>query len=104
MIMRIRIWLIFLLMLFTTQGLIAEPRKSGQKPTMRNSLVQGQQGVTISNQHAAGNVRQEFPGSKILSIKMIGSNGPPVYKIKTLSGNGVVKFVYVDGTSGEVFE
>ena len=91
-------------MLSTTQALIAEPRKSGNKPSVRSSLVQGQPSATISNQHAAGNVRQEFPGSKILSVKMMGSNGPPVYKIKTLSGNGVVKFVYVDGTSGEVFE
>ena len=102
--MRIRVWLIFLLMLSTTQVLIAEPHKSGSKPSMRSSLVQSSSSAAISNQHAAGNVRQEFPGSKILSVKKMGSSGPPVYKIKTLSGSGVVKFVYVDGTSGEVFE
>jgi len=102
--MRTRIWLISLLMLSTAEVAIAEPPKRGEAPSMRNSIVQEQQGVKVSNQQAAGNVRQEFPGSKILSVKMMGSGGPPVYKIKTLSGSGVVKFVYVDGTSGEVFE
>lgn len=102
--MRIRIWLILFLMLSTASAVVAKPPKRGESPSMRNSIVQEQQGVSVSNQQAAGNVRQQFPGSKILSVKMMGSGGPPVYKIKTLSGSGVVTFVYVDGTSGEVFE
>ena len=67
-------------------------------------IFQSSQKVRIGNRQAAGNAKINFPQDKILSVKLIESNGPPVYKIKMLSNRGVVKFVYVDGMNGEVFE
>jgi uncharacterized membrane protein YkoI len=70
----------------------------------RNNIVQEGQKVRVSNQQAANKVKRRYPGSKILSVKMIQNGGPPVYRIKTLSGDGVVKHVFVDGISGDLFE
>lgn len=58
----------------------------------------------ISNKEAAARVRQNYRDHKILSVNLIESKGPPVYRVKTLSEDGVVKYVFVDGTSGDVFE
>jgi hypothetical protein len=57
----------------------------------------------ISAKQAAAKVKQRY-GGKVLSIKLIDSKGPPVYRVKTLSTSGVVKVVFVDGQSGRVFE
>jgi len=68
------------------------------------SILQGGQKVRIGNQQAAARIKRHYPGSKILSFKLIDSNGPPVYRFKTLSDEGVVKLVFVDGITGEIFE
>ena len=62
------------------------------------------QGAKIGTKQAASRVKQKYQGSKILSINLIQSKGPAVYRVKTLSASGVVKYVYVDGTTGDVFE
>lgn len=79
--------------------MLAERANSGIK-----SIFQGGQGARIGNQQAASRAKRSFPGNKVLSVKLIESSGPPVYRIKMLSDQGVVKFVFVDGTNGEVFE
>ncbi len=72
--------------------------------------AQGSQGfmpnqqVKIGNRQAASLVKKRYHSSKVLSINLIQSKGPPVYRVKTLSSNGVVKYVFVDGISGNVFE
>ena len=62
------------------------------------------QSAKVSNKEATSSVKQEYKDSKILSINLMKSKGPPVYKVKTLSSDGVVKYVFVDGTTGDVFE
>lgn len=62
------------------------------------------QGAKINTRQAATRVKQKYHSSKILSIDLIQSKGPAVYRVKTLSASGVVKYVYVDGTTGDVFE
>ena len=62
------------------------------------------QSARVSNKEATSSVKQRYQNSKILSINLIQSKGPPVYKVKTLSSDGVVKYVFVDGTTGDVFE
>ena len=57
----------------------------------------------INAQQAAAAVKQKL-GGKVLSVTLIDSKGPPVYRIKTLSKSGVVKVVFVDGQSGKVFD
>jgi uncharacterized membrane protein YkoI len=37
-------------------------------------------------------------------VSLIDSKGPVVYRVKTLSPKGVVKTVFVDGNSGNVFD
>jgi uncharacterized membrane protein YkoI len=72
--------------------------------------AQGSQGfmpnqqAKIGSKQATSLVKQRYQGSKILSINMIDSKGPPVYRVKTLSSDGVVKYVFVDGITGAVFE
>ena len=68
-----------------------------------SSLVPNQS-ASISNKQAASLVKQRYRNSKVLSLNLIQSKGPPVYRVKTLSSDGVVKVVFVDGTSGAVFE
>lgn len=57
--------------------------------------------VTLEN--AINKAKSKY-GGKVLSAKQIESKGPLVYKIKLLLPNGRVKTVFVDGTSGDVFE
>ncbi len=68
------------------------------------NLLPNQSGARISSKQAASRVKQKYQGSKILSINLIQSKGPAVYRAKTLSADGVVKYVFVDGTTGDVFE
>ena len=68
-----------------------------------SSLLPGQS-AKVSNKEATASVKQRYRSSKILSINLIKSKGPPVYRVKTLSSDGVVKYVFVDGTTGDVFE
>ena len=39
---------------------------------------------------------------RVLSVQLIESRGPPVYRVKILTENGRVRTVHVDGHTGEV--
>ncbi|MBL4679914.1 MAG: PepSY domain-containing protein [Pseudomonadales bacterium] len=58
----------------------------------------------INRKKAASKAKRAYPDSKILSVKLIKSGGPTVYKLKMLSSDGIVKYVFVDGQTGSVFE
>jgi len=79
--------------------LLAERAKAAPR-----HIFQSGSKARISNQQAASKAKRHYPGNKILSVKMIRSGGPAVYRIKMLSEQGVVKLVFVDGNNGEVFE
>jgi len=55
----------------------------------------------ISKGEAISAVKSELRG-KILSIHLIPSEGPPVYKVKLLLAKGRVRTVFVDGQSGQI--
>lgn len=62
------------------------------------------QRVGISNKRAASLVKQRYVASRILGVSLLDNNGPPIYRVRTLSPKGVVRSVFVDGNTGEVFE
>ena len=66
----------------------------------RGSLLAAK--AKINAKQAAATVKRKL-GAKVLSVKLIESKGPAVYRVKTLSKSGVVKVVFVDGQSGKVF-
>jgi len=52
---------------------------------------------------AVKNVKKQYSG-KVLKAERIRSKGPKVFKIKLLLPGGRVKNVFVDGSTGKVFE
>lgn len=47
---------------------------------------------------------ERYDGSRVLGVSLMDQQGAPIYKVRTLSSRGVVRSVFVDGNSGEVFE
>jgi uncharacterized membrane protein YkoI len=111
----------FIILLFLTVGPVSIPdsladhhsKKDGRKPSgvqglvpnqlVPNQLVPGNR-TGISNKRAASLVKERYSSSRILGVSLLDDKGPQVYRVRTLSPNGVVKSVFVDGNSGEVFE
>ncbi len=96
--------LVFVLMCMGISGIATADfmRVAERNPPMKNILPGGQK-VRVSNRQAAAKVKRNYPGSKIISIKLIHSGGPPVYRVRLLT-NGVVDHVFVDGINGDLFE
>ena len=85
-----------------------QEKKDGRKPASvyhlsPNQLAPGNRSG-ISNKRAASLVKERYAASRILGVSLLDEQGPPVYRVRTLSNSGVVKSVFVDGKSGEVFE
>jgi len=96
--MRILMFLFFL-------GCFASPEVAHADLSFNDYLnVAASSQTNISKQQAASLAKSAYPGNKILSVKLIGGSGPPVYRVKMLSTSGVVKYVFVDANSGSVFE
>ena len=81
-----------------------------KKPAARvqpNQLV-ADPSPRLSSEAAAALVRAEYAGSRILSVSLLDDEewetGVGIYRVRTLSKKGVVRSVFVDGDSGEVFE
>ncbi len=81
------------------QGMVLAARGDHRPPPGQKSFA-----PRLGSKDAASAVKRNYRNRKILSVNLIESKGPPVYRVKTLSDKGVVKYVYVDGQSGEVFE
>lgn len=74
--------------------------RAGQK-----GMLEQRHGPRVGNQQAAAQVKRAFSNYKILSMQLMKSaSAPPVYRVKALTPEGVVKYVYVDAMSGDVFE
>ncbi|MFT7684793.1 MAG: putative membrane protein YkoI [Candidatus Azotimanducaceae bacterium] len=78
--------------------------KSNQSSLILAANESSQSKPSISKQQAVSKAKRNYPSSKVLSVKLIGSSGPAVYRLKILSSDGVVKYVFVDGNNGSVFE
>ena len=98
-----------------TQGAVAGPKGLGGRPIVlaAQNLVPAKpsrstrlppRAQRLDSRDAAAQVRQQYQSHKILSVSLIDSKGPVVYRVKTLSPKGVVKTVFVDGNSGNVFD
>ena len=70
----------------------------------KSEFAQSHDKPRIGNRQAAVRVEKIYPGTRILSVKLIRGDGPAVYKVKMISSDGVVRSVFVDGSNGEVFE
>ncbi len=55
----------------------------------------------ISKGQAIAAVKGELRG-KVLSVHLIPSDGPPVYRVKILLSKGRVRTVFVDGITAQV--
>lgn len=79
-------------------------RAAAEPETRQQMIPDRRQAPRIGERQAATRVKQRYADHKILAVQLIETRGPPVYRIKTLSEEGVVKYVFVDGNSGNVFE
>lgn len=106
-------WLI--VSLGVTQGAAAGPKGLAGKPILlaAQNLVPSTparatrlppRAQRLDSRAAAARVQQQYQAYKILSVSLIDSKGPVVYRVKTLSADGVVKTIFVDGSTGNVFD
>lgn len=58
----------------------------------------------IDSQQAAALVKRRYSDAKILSVVETEHRGSRGYRVKVLSADGVLKYVFVDGKSGNVSE
>lgn len=69
------------------------------------ALLDNSRPPKVGSSQAVEQVKRAYSDSKILSMQLMESGkGPPVYRVKTLTSEGVVKYIYVDAMSGDVFE
>lgn len=105
-----RILAVFLMLLLVGQSYAADFGGKRKRDMNRQLGVQPQQllqqstSAKISNQRAAGLVKQRYSSARVLGVSKLSDSGPTIYRVRTLSPHGVVKSVFVDGDSGEVFE
>lgn len=93
-ILKLTFILIFLLLPLISGMSVASARKHSEQRTENVEAV-------ISKGQAISAVKAELRG-KVLSIHLIPSDGPPVYRVKILLSKGRVRTVFVDGVSAEV--
>ncbi|MBV1876122.1 MAG: PepSY domain-containing protein [Pseudomonadales bacterium] len=85
-------------------GISADMKRGDRSSKGMKHIFRTSQKVRMGNQQAARKAKRNFPGNKILGVKLMQSGGPPVYRIKMLSAKGIVKFVFVDAVNGEVIK
>lgn len=66
-----------------------------------NKFLPGKPRTRVGEKRAASRAKSAFPNAKILSVNYMQRKDS--YRVKLLSSNGVVKYVFVD-PNGEVFE
>lgn len=77
----------------------AAPGNTAGPPPMKGI----RQNPGMGSQQVAELVKRQCIDCKILSVRMAPGHGSQVYKVKTLSSEGIVKYVFVDGENGSVF-
>lgn len=91
-----------LLSAFAVQSQPSDGKQKARGERNGNQLVSEKPGG-ISQGQAAARVKQQYKGARIMGINRI-EGGAPLYRVRLLSEQGVVKSVFVDGRTGEVFE
>ena len=95
---------ILLIILFCALGSEYSHARSNNASSVLAANKSSESKRSLSKKQAVSKAKRKYPDSKILSVKLIGSSGPAVYRLKMLSSDGVVKYVFVDGQNGSVFE
>jgi uncharacterized membrane protein YkoI len=75
-------------------------RKEGDR-SQKQLVSEQRKGITRGQ--AASKVKQRYKSSRIMGISRT-DGATPLYRVRILSREGVVKSVFVDGRTGEVFE
>ncbi|MFT7246354.1 MAG: hypothetical protein ACI82A_003728 [Candidatus Azotimanducaceae bacterium] len=78
-------------------------RSAEFQPPLQKNILPNHSKSRAGDKEAASLAKRSFPQSKILSVKPMQNNGNQ-YRVKLLSNGGVVKYVFVDASSGEVFD
>lgn len=78
-------------------------RRSAEFRKAPDNFLPGKSRSRSGSREAASQAKQRYPESKILSINPV-RNSERQYRVKLLSNDGVVKYVFVDATNGEVFD
>ena len=100
-----RLVIMMLIGLLLSSGAYADShKKRGMLDTPSNLVEDRGSHVKISSRRAASLVKQRYGDARVLGVQLLEKGGSPVYRVKTLSTDGVVKSVFVDGNSGDVFE
>lgn len=89
-------WLSF--SLFALWSLLALPVPAAASAVTLSVMAQG---AAVSESAAVAAAQRVVKG-RVLSVQLIESRGPPVYRVKILTENGRVRTVHVDGQSGDV--
>lgn len=84
------------------ERVIEATRMAEFKGVPENNFLPGKSKSRAGEKRAASRAKSAFPDSKILSVNY--SERSRSYRVKLLSAGGVVKYVFVDPNSGEVFE
>jgi uncharacterized membrane protein YkoI len=103
-------WILIAVLFFVSPHLVAQSRyhhkiyAAAANPEPAKPFIQKQQRSGISNRQVAAMVKRSYSDSRILSIELKQRKGTRIYKVKTLSESGVMKYVFVDAGTGDIFE
>ena len=103
-------WILIAVLFFVSPHLVAQSRyhhkivAAAAKAEPAKPFVQKQQRSGFTNRQVAAMVKRRYTDSRILSIELKERKGTRIYKVKTLSDSGVMKYVFVDAGSGDIFE
>jgi len=98
---------VFAALILISGSILAEersrkPRTGLQAPPPASLAPEAR--ARVSNSRAASLVKRRDSSARVIGVSLLNSGGSPVYKVRTLSSDGVVKSVFVDAMTGEVFE
>jgi len=102
-------WILIAVFFFVSPHLVAQSRyhhiyAAAAKVEPAKPFVQKQQRSGYSNRQVAAMVKRRYTDSRILSIELKERKGTRIYKVKTLSKSGIMKYVFVDAGTGDIFE
>ncbi len=102
------IWISLALLIFVSPvnaGPFDRPGQLGQMAEFKlpeSKFLPSNPRPRAGEKKAAAYAKNAFPDAKILSVNYMQRDGS--YRVKVLSRGGVVKYIFVDPDSGEVFE
>ena len=78
------------------------PEGAGLERKAFSKSPRNQRAFRIDHIAAARLVKAEYAARRVLGLRIVSGRQGPAYRVKTLSEQGVVKFVYVDAQTGDL--